>query len=61
MLHATISKNGTLKDLHVVSGPPMLQQAAVDAVRNWRYRPYMLNNEPIEVETSVNVVFSLDK
>ncbi len=61
LLHATISKNGTIKDVHVVSGPAMLQQAAVDAVRNWRYRPYMLNNEPIEVETSVNVVFSLDK
>jgi len=60
-LHATISKNGTIKDLHVVSGPAMLQQAAVEAVRNWRYRPYMLNNEPIEVETSVSVVFSLDK
>jgi TonB family protein len=60
-LHATISKNGTIKDLHVVSGPAMLQQAALDAVRSWRYRPYMLNNEPIEVETSVNVVFSLDR
>jgi protein TonB len=60
-LHATISKNGTIKDLHVVSGPAMLQQAALDAVRNWRYRPYMLNNQPIEVETSVSVVFSLDR
>jgi periplasmic protein TonB len=60
-LHATISKNGTIKDVHVVSGPAMLQQAAVEAVRNWRYRPYTLNNEPIEVETSVSVVFSLDK
>jgi len=60
-LHATISKNGTIKDLRVVSGPAMLRQAALDAVRDWRYRPYMLNNEPIEVETSVNVVFSLDR
>jgi protein TonB len=60
-LHATISKNGTIKDLQVVSGPAMLQQAALDAVRSWRYRPYMLNNQPIEVETSVNVVFSLDR
>jgi protein TonB len=60
-LHAIISKSGTIKDLHVVSGPAMLQQAALDAVRSWRYRPYMLNNEPIEVDTSVNVVFSLDK
>jgi TonB family protein len=61
VVHATISKNGTIKDLHVVSGPPMLQQAALDAVRSWRYRPYMLSNQPIEVETSVSVVFSLDK
>jgi|GEM_PF-368051 len=61
VVHATISKNGTIKDLHVVSGPAMLQQAALDAVRTWRYKPYMLSNEPIEVETSVNVVFSLDK
>jgi TonB family protein len=60
-LHATISKSGTITDLRVVSGPAMLQQAALDAVRSWRYRPYLLNNEPIEVETSVNVVFSLDR
>jgi protein TonB len=37
----------------------MLQQAAVDAVRQWRYRPYLLNNEPVEVETTVNVIFTL--
>ena len=37
----------------------MLRQAALDAVRNWRYKPYMLNNEPIAVETTVNVIFSL--
>ena len=61
VVHATISTSGTLKDSRVVSGPAMLQQAALDAVRTWRYRPYMLNNEPIEVETSVSVVFSLDK
>jgi protein TonB len=58
-LHATISKNGTIKDLHVVSGPAMLQQAAVDAVRNWRYKPYKLNNEPVEVETTIRLVFAL--
>ncbi len=58
-LHATISKNGAIKDLHVVSGPPMLQQAAVDAVRSWRYMPYKLSNEPVEVETTIDVVFSL--
>jgi protein TonB len=37
----------------------MLRQAAVDAVRTWRYKPYELNNEPAEVETSINVVFNL--
>jgi len=57
-LHATISKNGSIKDLHVVSGSPMLQQAAVDAVRTWRYKPYMLNDAPTEVETTIRVVFS---
>ena len=60
-LHATISKNGTIKDLHVVSGPAMLRQAAADAVRNWRYRPYRLNNEPTEIETTISVIFSLDR
>jgi len=59
VLHATIAKNGTIKDLQVVSGSPMLQQAAIDAVRTWRYKPYKLSNEPIEVETAINVVFSL--
>ena len=59
VLHATISKDGTIKDLHVVDGPAMLQQAAIDAVRSWRYKPYRLSNEPLEVETTINVVFSL--
>jgi protein TonB len=58
-MSATISKNGTIKDVHVMSGPAMLQQAAVDAVRNWRYKPYMLNNQPIEIETTIKLVFSL--
>jgi protein TonB len=58
-LQATISKNGTIKDLHVVNGPDMLRQAAIDAVRTWRYKPYKLNNEPTEVETTIKVVFSL--
>lgn len=60
VLAALISKQGTIENLRVVSGPPMLQQAALDAVSHWRYRPYMLNDEPVEVETTVNVVFSLD-
>jgi periplasmic protein TonB len=59
VLQATISKNGTIENLHVMSGPAMLQQAALDAVAQWRYRPYLLNGEPVEVETTVNVEFKL--
>jgi periplasmic protein TonB len=59
VLQATISKSGTIENLHVVSGPQMLQQAALDAVKQWQYKPYKLNGEPVEVETTVNVEFKL--
>ena len=59
MLEATISKAGTVEELRVISGPPFLQQAALDAVKTWRYKPYTVNDEPVEVETTVNVVFTL--
>lgn len=58
-LQARISKTGTIQDVHVVSGPVMLRPSALDAVRSWRYRPYKLNNEPIEVETTISVIFSI--
>lgn len=58
-LRAIISKTGTIKDLIVVRGHPFLAPAAVEAVRQWRYRPYVLNNEPIEVETDITVNFLL--
>ena len=61
VLQATISRSGTIENLRVVSGPVMLQQAAMDAVKEWRYRPYLLNGEPVEVETTVNVVFKLQE
>jgi protein TonB len=61
VLLATISKNGTVENLRVVSGPALLQQAAIDAVKTWRYSPYLLNGEPVEVETTVNVIFSLGR
>ncbi len=61
VLHATIAKNGTIKDMQVVSGSPMLQQAAIDAVRTWRYKPYQLSNEPVEVDTTISVVFTLGR
>jgi protein TonB len=59
VLQATISKAGTIENLRVMSGPAVLQPAAVSAVKTWRYRPYLLNNEPVEVETTVNVIFTL--
>ena len=59
VLQATIAKDGTIQNLRVIDGPPMLQQAAMDAVRSWRYKPYLLNGEPVEVETTINVVFNL--
>ncbi len=59
VLAANISKIGKIENLRVVSGPAMLRQAATDAVKNWRYRPYLLNHEPVEVETTVYVNFTL--
>jgi periplasmic protein TonB len=59
VLQATISRTGSIENLRVISGPPMLQQAAIDAVRTWRYKPYLLNGDPVEVETTINVVFNL--
>jgi protein TonB len=61
VLQATISKSGTIEGLRVVSGHPMLQQAAIDAVRTWRYRPYLLNQQPVEVETTISVVFKFER
>ncbi len=60
VLAATISKNGTIENLHLVSGPPMLVQAAMEAVRQWRYKPFLLSGEPTEVETTVTVTFSMN-
>jgi len=59
VLFAVISKAGTIDKLRAVSGPPMLIPAAIEAVSQWRYRPYILNNEPIEVETQITVNFLL--
>jgi protein TonB len=58
-LRAIISKRGTIENLVVLRGHPMLSAAAIEAVRQWRYRPYLLNNEPVEVETEVTVNFLL--
>lgn len=59
VLHAVIGKNGEVQNLQVVSGHPMLTQAAIQAVKQWRYKPYFLNGQPVEVDTNVTVNFSL--
>ena len=61
VLRAVIARNGAISALHVVSGHPMLVNAAVSAVKQWRYRPYVLNGEPVEVETEITVNFSLGR
>ncbi len=59
VLQATIGKDGTVQNLHLVSGHPMLVQAAMDAVKHWLYKPYYLNGEAVEVDTTINVNFTL--
>jgi len=59
VLQAVIGKQGAIENLRVMSGHPMLVPAAIEAVRQWRYRPYVLNSEPVEVETQITVNFSL--
>ena len=58
-LRAIISRTGTIENLQALEGHPMLVGAAIDAVRQWRYRPYILNDEAVEVETQITVNFSL--
>jgi protein TonB len=60
-LQALISKEGHIESLRVIEGPPLLQQAAIDAIQKWTYRPYLLNGEPVEVETTVSVLFVLGR
>ena len=60
VLHAIISKSGSIMSLSVISGPAMLQGAATDAVKTWRYKPYLLNGEPTEVDTTIMVNFNLN-
>jgi periplasmic protein TonB len=59
ILRAVISKDGSIENLTLVSGHPMLVQSALDAVKQWKYKPYLLNGEPVEVDTEVLVNFTL--
>jgi periplasmic protein TonB len=58
-LQATISKTGAIENLRAVSGHPILIQAAMDAVKQWKYKPYLLNGEPVEIETTITVKFHM--
>jgi TonB family protein len=58
VLHARISTKGRVEALRVITGPALLQEAALDAIRQWTYSPYLLNNMPVEVETTINVAFA---
>jgi periplasmic protein TonB len=59
VLTANISKTGEIQNLILISGHPMLVPAAIEAVRQWRFRPFLLNGEPVEVETTITLTFQL--
>ncbi|MHB1960022.1 MAG: TonB family protein [Acidobacteriaceae bacterium] len=61
VLNAIIGKDGTIESLKVVSGPKELQRSSLDAVRQWTYKPFLLKGNPVEVETTISVVYSLNK
>ena len=60
-LSATVSKNGDISTVKVLSGDPQLARAAVEAVKQWKYKPYLLNGEPVEIQTQVTVKFKLPR
>ena len=60
-LNAVIAPDGSIQRLQVVMGPPLLVQAAVDAVKQWRYSPTLLNGQPVEVVTQIDVNFTLGR
>lgn len=59
VIHAVIARDGTILELKYVSGPELLMKSAMDAVREWRYAPTLLNGEPVEVDTTISVVYTL--
>jgi TonB family protein len=59
-LHVVLATDGTVKQVELVSGHPLLAQAAIDAVRQWRYQQTFLNGEPVEIDTTIDMIFSLN-
>ena len=60
-LLATISKNGDISQVKVLSGDSQLTKAATDAVKQWKYKPYLLNGEPVEIQTQISIIFKLPR
>ena len=60
-LRAVIATDGTIQSLQVISGDPFFYQSALDAVRQWRYRPTVLNGEPVEIDTFISVIYNMDR
>jgi protein TonB len=58
-IQAIIGRDGTIRNLQVLNGPPLLIEVAIEAVRQWRYQPTLLNGEPVEVITEIDVHFTL--
>ena len=61
VMQAIISRDGTVKRVHVLQGDSRLRNAAIEAVYKWRYRPYLLNGQPVDVATTITVDFNLDR
>lgn len=61
VLNAVIGKDGRVLNLKVDSGPKELRQSALDAVKQWQYKPYLFNGQPIEVATKINITYTLEK
>jgi protein TonB len=59
LLHAIIGKDGTIENLEYVSGPSELTPSAMEAVKQWRYKPTLLNGDPVQVDTTISVVYAL--
>jgi protein TonB len=60
-LRAVIATDGTIQSLQVVSGDPLFYKSALEAVRQWRYRPTVLNGEPVEIDTFITVIYNIDR
>ena len=61
VVRAVIGRSGEVSEVNALSGPPLLESAAVDAVKQWQYKPYTVNGQPVDVETTIEVVFALDR